>query len=381
MTEIKKSTENDRRLSAGQIAFCLMSATVLVLTFLRSEVVISSMSDGMKICAKTIIPALFPFMVLSELLVSSGAADIVARALGGVFQRLFGIRREGSIALIMGVICGFPIGAKSALSLYQGGKISRSELEHLLCFCNGPSSAFLISAVGISLFGSRQFGILLYAADTVSAIAIGVAARVFFKHKSPCSPSCTPPKQSSCEYQTPTKITVRAISSSAVSMLSVCAFITFFSAMIGMIRSYAQSLGIRGSALSLILGAFEMTSGIATSSSLEPLDAAICSAAIVGWSGLSVHFQLMGIFVETKISFCAYFISKALRAFLNVIWVVIGLEVWSESIVLFPSSSPSFLNSHVTHPIHVISLATFCAAVICISFGIKRKNRSTRWES
>jgi hypothetical protein len=151
--------------------------------------------------------------------------------------------------------------------------------------------------------------------------------------------------------------------------------------MIGMIRSYAQALGIKGSALSLILGVFEMTSGISSSSSLAPLAAAICSAAIVGWSGLSVHFQLMGIMGESKISFGAYFASKALRASVNVIWVMIGLSVWSDSIILSPSSSPSFLYSHTTHPIHAISLATFCAAVICISFGIKRKKRSTRWES
>ena len=62
--EIKKSK------SRAEVLLCIMSAVALSLTFIYSDVVISAMSDGMKLCTGTVIPSLFPFMVFSELFVA-----------------------------------------------------------------------------------------------------------------------------------------------------------------------------------------------------------------------------------------------------------------------------------------------------------------------
>ena len=366
MTKIRKSAERDSRLSVGQIIFCTVSLCVLVLTFIESETVISSMSDGMRLCTSTLIPALFPFMVLSEILVSSGAAELISRIIGGLFSKLFGIRREGAIAFLLGIVCGFPIGAKSACSLYQSKRISRPELEHLLCFCNGPSSAFIISAVGVSLFGSRELGILLYAADILSATVIGIGARVFFSGKDKERLVDTDLKRTPEAPSSPIKSVVGAVSSSARAMLYICAFVTFFSAIIGIIRSYAQALSMRGTPLSLLLGFFEMTSGVSAASSLPCLSAALCAAAIIGWSGLSVHFQLISLFGDVKISFRPYFLAKALRSALNVIFVALGMMLLEGKISLAPSSSPSFIYSHSPHPVHILSLSVFFISAILL---------------
>ena len=174
-------TENIKsKLSAGQVIFSLCALASLALAFIFSEVLLESMKRGMKLCISSVIPSLFPFAVLSELTVRSGAADGIARLFGGAFERLFGVRREGAIALILGIICGFPIGTRSALSLYERGSLSRDELERLLCFCNGPSPAFLIGGIGTSLFGSRELGILLFAAELISCFAVGILLRWLF---------------------------------------------------------------------------------------------------------------------------------------------------------------------------------------------------------
>ena len=267
-TKNKKSAPRATRLSAGQILFCVMSVAALLMTFRHSEIAISSMTGGMRLCTSTVIPALFPFMVLSELLVSSGAAELVARIFGGVFERLFGIRREGCIAFLLGVVCGFPIGTKSAVSLYENGRISRSELEHLLTFCNGPSSAFLISAVGVSLFSSREFGVMLYCVEIISAIVIGAVGRVFFSHKKRDdgeAPACSIRSQ---REHAGLQSVVSAVTSSASSMLYVCAFVVFFSSVTGILGVYADAAELPNAIKTVLIGFFEMTGGVSAASSL-----------------------------------------------------------------------------------------------------------------
>ncbi len=374
-TKNKKSARQSSRLSTGQILFCVMSVAALLLTFRHSEIAISSMSDGMRLCTSTVIPALFPFMVLSELLVSSGAAELVSRIFGRIFEKLFGIRREGCIAFLLGVVCGFPIGTKSAVSLYESGRISRAELEHLITFCNGPSSAFLISAVGVSLFSSHEFGVMLYCVEIISAIVIGVLGRVFFSHK----------KRD--EKKTPVRVVkpegkdsglqsmVSAVTSSALSMLYVCAFVVFFSSVTGILRIYADAVRLPQALKTVLIGFFEMTGGVSAASSLPTYCACLCSAAIVGWSGLSVHFQLVSLCSDHKIAYRPYFAAKLVRGALDLILVAAGLSIFGERIDFTGEFAPSFLSAPSLHPVHIVTLLTFgVGAVRGIRGKLKAEN-------
>ncbi len=363
-TENKKSTLNPTRPSAGQILFCVMSVAVLLLTFRHSELAISSMSGGMRLCVSTVIPALFPFMVLSELLVSSGAAKLVARIFGGVFEGLFGIRREGCIAFLLGIVCGFPIGTKSAVSLYENGKISRSELEHLLTFCNGPSSAFLISAVGVSLFSSREFGVMLYCAEIISATVIGAVGRVFFSHKKRDDEETLARGVRSQEESAGLQSVVSAVTSSASSMLYVCSFVVFFSSVTGILSAYADAAGLPRAIKTALIGFFEITGGVAAASSLPTYSACLCTAAIVGWSGLSVHFQLVSLCSDHKIAYRPYFLAKLIRGALDLILIAAGLAIFGDRIDFTGEFAPSFLSAPSLQPVHIITLTVFGIAAV-----------------
>lgn len=363
-TENKKSTPNPARPSAGQILFCVMSVAALLLTFRHSELAISSMSDGMRLCVSTVIPALFPFMVLSELLVSSGAAELVARIFGGLFEGLFGIRREGCIAFLLGIVCGFPIGTKSAVSLYENGRISRSELEHLLTFCNGPSSAFLISAVGASLFSSRRFGVMLYCAEIISAIVIGAVGRAFFSHKKRYDEKTLVCGIRPQGERAGLRSVVGAVTSSASSMLYVCSFVVFFSSVTGILGAYADAAELPRTIKTLLIGFFEMTGGVSAASSLPKYSACLCTAAIVGWSGLSVHFQLVSLCADRKIAYRPYFLAKLIRGALDLILIAAGLAIFGERIDFTEEFAPSFLSAPSLQPVHIITLTVFGLAAL-----------------
>lgn len=359
MTEKRKSKKAE--LEPGQAVFSVCSALALLLAFVCSDEVLEAMKSGMRLCVTAVIPSLFPFSVLCELTVRSGAADCAARLFGGVFESIFGIRREGAVALLLGLLCGFPIGTRAAISLYEGGRIDKDELERLLCFCNGPSPAFLVSAVGSSLFGSRELGILLLFAELISCVAVGVILRWLFgggrREAREARPFCRG-KVSVIEHIT------LSVSESARSMISVCAFIIFFSAFGGVIRACLDTLRVPEGAMALVMGALELTGGALAVSELEPPLSCLLVAAVVGWSGMSVHFQFISICREHRIRLSRYFCAKLCRAAIDVAVVAVGLRIFDGKIVISEGAAESFLHSGRPSALGVFSLFLFAIGAL-----------------
>ena len=158
----------------ARVTLGIMSVATLFLILFFPTLAIDYMNRGMKLCVSTVIPSLFPFMVASELIVLTGAARPLGRLLRAPARLLFGISGEGASAFVLGAVCGFPIGTRAAVSLYGRGRISLGELSRLVCFSNNPSSAFVISAVGTTLFGSREFGSALFFITILSSFIVGI---------------------------------------------------------------------------------------------------------------------------------------------------------------------------------------------------------------
>jgi hypothetical protein len=91
--------------------------------------------EGLKLCAEVAIPALFPFLVLTSMAVSLGAAAVLGKLLLPVTGPLFRLGGASS-ALALGLLGGYPAGAQAVRSLYEQGQCSRTQAERALAFCN-----------------------------------------------------------------------------------------------------------------------------------------------------------------------------------------------------------------------------------------------------
>ena len=100
--------------------------------------------EGLQLCYNVIIPSLFPFFVLSALVVDLGLAGYVGRALEGLMRPLFHVPGACASAFVLGFVGGYPVGARTALSLYQKGMCTKTEAERLLSFCNNSGPAFIL---------------------------------------------------------------------------------------------------------------------------------------------------------------------------------------------------------------------------------------------
>ena len=387
MTEKKRNTKK-RASAAFELVFCSISALALLLTFFYSEISLESMSKGMTLCVYTVIPSLFPFMVLSDIFVASGASDLASRIFGRVIARIFRVRRECAPAVLLGLMFGFPIGTRCALSLYDRGTIEKRELEHLLVFCNGPSSAFLIGAVGSSLFASKKFGILLCVAEIVSALAVAILARGYFG-------GATEEKEFSKSakiYKTRNKkgavgAIVDAVSGSAQGMINICAFVIFFSAFVGVIEEFFVKWGISKVLRAVIFAFFELSGGVSKASALSGYAAYLICAAGVGWSGLSVHFQFISLCSKYEISYKPYFVAKVLRALLDTAIVAGVMVFFGDTLDIVnskippnvqnvpPTVSSSILFFGIPQPIVTLTFATFIFGILAAYRRVKSRGR------
>lgn len=316
VNDIKKE---DLYLTPRQIIFCFMSIFSLALVIRNSDVAIEYMSKGLMLCVRTVIPSLFPFMVISDLLVKSGAVSYLGRILKLPMKILFGVSGEGGCAVLLGTLCGFPLGAKTAVAMYDTEKISLSELERLLTFSNNPSSAFIISAVGISLFGSKDIGVKLYVITLLSAFIVGVAQNIILhlSGKQRANVPCYAPRalKGSAKHKFGIGTFTESITDSAFGIFKICAFVVFFTAFLGTLGSAAESFNIPQELKAFVFGFFELTGGMAQAAEIASEKTGTAVAAFIsGWSGVSVHLQIMSICADRGISFKPYFLAKFFQA-------------------------------------------------------------------
>ena len=288
----------------------------LLLLLKNPSVATESVKNSLVLCAHALLPALFPFMVLSELLIACGFGDFFGKHFGRPVATLFGLSRESSAAVLLGFLCGFPVGARMALSLYDKGRIPKSECERLLGFSGLPSIAFLVSAVGVSLYESRRFGILLWFSCMLSTIVVGIITRKKGASVSDAHLSFVPPPLA--------RTFTLAIANATAAMLSICAYVLFFGTVLGCLSHTLTAFPLPSAIRTLLYGFSEISSGVTSAASLEsrPLSVLLCALS-VGWSGLSIHCQLLTLCDGRGLSYRFYFRAKLAQAIFCAFFVTI----------------------------------------------------------
>lgn len=102
---------------------------------------------GLNIWYEHMLPALLPFMILSGLMIDLKLEKLLVKPFSYILRPLFRISDAGIYTLIMGFLCGFPMGAKIVSYEYQKNNLTKKEAEYLLCFCNNFGPAYYLSFI------------------------------------------------------------------------------------------------------------------------------------------------------------------------------------------------------------------------------------------
>jgi len=129
---------------------------------------------ALSLWANIIIPSVFPYLIISQYISNSYLTEKIP---GRFISFIFGIHKCSIKAVICSVLCGYPSGAICARTLYDNGEIDIKEAQRLICFTNNAGPLFLISAVGTSLLGSTQDGVVIYLIQLMSSFTYGMITR------------------------------------------------------------------------------------------------------------------------------------------------------------------------------------------------------------
>ena len=113
---------------------------------------LSAAKDGLILWANSVVPALLPFFIATELLGYTNVITFLGKLLNRFMRPFFNVPGEGAFAFIMGIVSGYPIGAKIVTRFREDGTCTKEECERLLAFTNNSGPLFILGTVGISLF-------------------------------------------------------------------------------------------------------------------------------------------------------------------------------------------------------------------------------------
>ena len=285
-------------------------------------------ADGARLCVGSLLPALFPFMVVCELLVGLTLPTALLRPLA----RLLGLQSEDTaVALLASWLGGYAVCARLTAQLRAAGRISARDaaLLMLLGCCSGPG--FVVGYIGGLLLGSTTLGTLLYAGQlAANLLAVGLCLPMLPKtdaHRI----SVTPQENAKREISLPA-----AISSAASTCLNLCGCVIFFRVVAGVLLSVAPMPEFAAACVSAVC---EITAGCAAFASIGGKAALYGICLAMSLLGFSVWGQLR-LLLQGQVPMRPLIISRLLHAFLFPLLVRLLLWALPQEQAVFSTLAP-----------------------------------------
>ena len=262
---------------------------------------------------KYMIPSLFPFMVLSGFLLRSGLSMQLASLLNPIFGRLYRLSPNGIYVIIMGFLCGFPMGANVIAESLSLNRISRREADLLLAFCNNIGPVYFISfayaacpilSLGTTL--SIMYGIpLLY----------GLVLRYTFYRdipyiKVPFVSKCSHDNHNAYRTYNYLDAFQESLQKAIISIVTLGAYMVIFNVL--QLPLYNTFYKVPEKVLCILKGLIEINSGISAISVFADLFT-IVYCLFLPFCGLCCFFQTYAMIKDTPLSLKKYFFHKIIQ--------------------------------------------------------------------
>lgn len=293
---------------------------ISVLFTIYSDSISAFALSALRLCALSVIPSLFPFMVLSAL-----ASKIASH-----------LTHKGSskaaviLSVFLGALCGFPVGAASVAAMHKNSLIPKYDAEHLCALCNNAGPAFVIGVIGHGFWGSGRLGMMFYICQLISAgIVFFIWRTMFCKARTDLIKNVPSVAQRHLSFiknrssanaaERAARIFCTSVSESSVSVIQICGYIVFFKVICDTLHMFMPHSPVSEIVYTVIAAILEFTTGSASAAELGgALGIALCGFTI-GFSGISVIAQSTGILSKAGLSSIPLIVMKFLAGLLSAI--------------------------------------------------------------
>lgn len=304
----------------------IVLTTLFLLIFMYSKDVMDSITFSISIWKDNLLPSLFPFFLISDLLIAYGFIDLISYFFGKYMVLLFNLPKETSFVLFSSLFSGFPSGSKYTKDLLETKLITEKEANHLIMFTHFSNPLFIISTIGILLLNNKKAGILILFCHILSNIIIGI----IFKNKDKKNFNKEQFKTILSRINNKRKtnqsfiyILTNSITKSFTILVQMLGIIMFFLIITTILKKIIK---LDSLSYSIFSGIIEMTQGIKNISNIKTLNLRIKSSIIgflISFSGISVHFQVKSIIEQTAIKYKNFFIARIIHSILCFILIYI----------------------------------------------------------
>lgn len=279
---------------------------------------------GLVLWFRMIIPALLPFVILSNIFIRFHIANYFSFLLEPVLGRLFQIRKEGCFCILAGFLFGYPMGAKVANDLVVEKQLPKSEGEYLFLFCNQASPAFILNYVALNGLKDEKLFLPIFLIVFFSSFTLGVLLRLTLYKKREVI-NYTQVSKISYKSNSPFELLDNCIMNGVETILKLGAYIILFSILVEMVEILFRNFF---TLKAISIGILEMTNGIAYLTTLDThfetkfLLALFC----ISFGGISCVFQTAGMVKSSHFSIIKYLIAKIMTAFIAILYSLIYLK-------------------------------------------------------
>ena len=194
--KIRTSPLSDRTRRFRRLYAVACAAALLLLLVLRPQRYAAACAEGIALWAKVVLPALFPFLVLTAWIARSGMADGLGRKLSPLLRRC-GLPAASAGAFLLSIVSGYPVGSRVVADLQRRGEIGRADAEKLSILCSTSGPMFILGSVGSAMFGGGKAGAVLLTAHLFGVLAVALPVLLFRNRSAAAEPSPSPAAQRS----------------------------------------------------------------------------------------------------------------------------------------------------------------------------------------
>lgn len=291
------------------IIIIICSLFFLVNLIIYRNLVFDTVGFSLNIWITSLLPALFPFFIVSDILINYDVIKYFPKVIRNSIKYLFNVSDNGLVIILLSMLSGFPSNARNIKNMYLDKKITKEEGEHLLYFTHFSNPMFILGTIPLIL-NSNKISKYILISHYLANIILGICLR---KYNRVNDSNTSNYKEDKHNFGL---VLTTSIRKSLDSVLGILGTLTVFLIISTLLINF---FNLDNTSSLLIKSILELTSGLKELGSYNLLDKYlfIISSCILSFGGLSVHMQVINELVDTDISYKNYFIGRILQVVLS----------------------------------------------------------------
>ena len=344
--------------------FLVISLILIIMIMLFHQQIYSDgIRHGFLFCINILVPSIFPFMFLSSFIIKSPIINSIGRIFSGITKFLFYLPGCTAPAIILGLIGGYPTGAKIVQNLFEQNLINEEQANRLICFNIGAGPAFIISVAGGILLKDRKAGIVIFICQILLSLIIGITLGI---HARINKKELFENQISAIRHSNISISIINSCQDAVNSTISMCSLIIIFYSFLSIANEFIQKYAdIFPPLVYKIIIPIMLEVNSACVSISNNLKSPILITFAISWGGMCVHLQIISIISQIKsIGILKFIIFRFIHAFGSAFLVYIATHtIYPLSVQIFSSTQEA-----VTPGVSSSLCGSFSLIILCLYF-------------